>query len=313
MDCKFCSEVLRVEDCIKCASCNRTSHFQCVGLLEADFKKMLPMNKAKWKCPLCKSSNNLSNDAKSLLLMFDEKFNNLNSTIESFKTYVANEFKNITQTVKQWSERITDMEASINSVIKKIEYFDLEISKIDNLESKVNELKMTFQDIKESQSRSEQWVRRSNIQINGVPQKNGENLIQLIKALAEKANFPLSPDTDIDFITRIATKNDSSDGRPKPIILKMHSRYKKDDFLTSLRKLKNLKACDIGFSGRQNIIYFNDHLSTDNRALFNEAKRLAKQKGYNYCWVRNCTIMVRQKNDSPVIHITSKDCLKKIS
>lgn len=126
------------------------------------------------------------------------------------------------------------MEASINSVIKKIEYFDLEISKIDNLESKVNELKMTFQDIKESQSRSEQWVRRSNIQINGVPQKNGENLIQLIKALAEKANFSLSPDTDIDFLARITTKNDSSDGRPKPIISKMHSRYKKGDFLAKV-------------------------------------------------------------------------------
>ncbi|XP_045456531.1 uncharacterized protein LOC123666485 [Melitaea cinxia] len=205
------------------------------------------------------------------------------------------------------------MESSINSVFKRIGDFDLEISKIGHLESEVNELKVTLQDIKESQSKSEQWVRRSNIQINGVPQKNGENLIQLIKTLAEKANYTLSTDTDIDFITRIATKNNTSDGRPKPIILKMHSRYKKDDFLTSLRKLNNLKACDIGFTGRQDKIYFNDHLSTDNRALFNEAKRLAKEKGYNYCWVRNCTIMVRRKDDSPVIHITSKDCLKKLS
>lgn len=99
---------------------------------------------------------------------------------------------------------------------------------------------MAFNEVKENHSKNEQWVRRSNIQINGVPQKKGENLIQLIKILAEKANFPLSTDTDIDFITRVATKNDSNDSRPKPIILKLQARYKKDDFLTSLRKLKKL-------------------------------------------------------------------------
>ncbi|CAH0723443.1 unnamed protein product, partial [Brenthis ino] len=293
MDCKYCSEVLKGDECIKCVSCNRTSHFQCVGLSEADFKRMLPMNRAKWKCPICKTSNKSSNspqvfstDAKSLLLLFDERFNNLNTTIESFKTFITEEFRKVTETVKQWSEKITNMESSINSIIQRMNDFDLEISKIAHLESELKELQMSFNEIKENNSKSEQWVRRSNIQINGVPQKKGENLIQLIKILAEKANFPLSPDTDIDFITRIATKNDSSDSRPKPIILKLQARYKKDDFLTSLRKLKNLKACDMGFLGMQNRIYFNDHLSTKNKALFNEAKRLAKQKGYSYCWVQ---------------------------
>lgn len=124
MDCKYCSEVLKGDDCIKCVSCNRTSHFQCVGLSEADFKRMLPMNKAKWKCPICKTSNKSSNspqlfttDAKSLLLLFDERFNNLNTTIESFKTFITEEFRKVTETVKQWSEKITNMESSIKSVI----------------------------------------------------------------------------------------------------------------------------------------------------------------------------------------------------
>lgn len=99
--------------------------------------------------------------------------------------------------------------------------------------------------------------------------------------------------------------------KPKPIILKMQSRYKKDDFLVSLRKLKNITAGDIGFTGVTSRIYFNDHLSSRNRQLFQRAKLIAKEKNYAYCWVRNCTIMVRKTDKSPVLHITSEDSLKK--
>lgn len=152
----------------------------------------------------------------------------------------------------------------------------------------------------------------SNIQINGVPQKNGENLINVIKLLAEKCNYHLCPDTDVDFVTRVASKNDIDKTKPKPIILKMQARYKKDDFLTSLRKLGSIRARDIGFPGVQSQIYVNDHLSTRNKVLLREAKRKTKEQGYRYCWVRNCTIMVRKTDISPVLHISSDECLKKI-
>ncbi|OWR49283.1 zinc finger DNA binding protein [Danaus plexippus plexippus] len=260
---------------------------------------MLPMNKAKWKCPNCKISKKISQsspqeliasqphsilnvDANSLMSHFDERFNRLNSTIESFKTFITDELKKVTDTVKKWTERIVNIESSVKSVNERIDNF-------------------------------EQWVRFSNIQINGIPQKKGENLINIVKLLAERSNFKLCPDTDIDFVTRVATKNDLDIKKPKPIIVKMQARYKKDDFLSSLRKLGSIKASDIGFPGVQNQIYVNDHLSTCNKALLREPKRLSKEKGYVYCWVRNCTIMVRRTDNSPVLHITSEESLKKIS
>nr|XP_026500607.1 uncharacterized protein LOC113404074 [Vanessa tameamea] len=293
------------------------------------------MNKAKWKCPSCKQAkknNNISPitpnvanetnldlaqpysnlNTKSIIDHFDERFTYLNSSIESFKSFITNEFKKVTETVNEWTKKIKLVESSIDMVMDQVNNFDKEVTKIHNIELELNELKNSMKDLKDSHYKNEQWVRRSNIQISGVPQKKGENLIQLIKVLADKCNFPLNPLTDIDFITRVATKNDSNDIRPKPIILKMQARYKKDDFLSSLRKLKTIRACDIGFSGMQNQIYVNDHLSTRNKSLFNEAKRKSKEKGYLFCWVRNCTIMVRRTESSPVLHITSEDCLKKI-
>lgn len=339
MECKICSDLLKCEDTMKCATCLGFFHYSCAGLKDNDFKKMLPMNKARWKCSTCKllkkgnsntsprltavSSDNVcastsqlqphDNSVKSMIAYFDDRFNSLHSTMESFKSFITEEFRKLSETVSSWSTKISYIETSINSVVDRINDMDREISKIDNYRTELEELTLKFKELSENTIRNDQWVRRSNIQINGVPHKKGENLIQIVKNLASKCGFSINVDTDIDFVTRVAVKNDTADSKPRPIILKMQARYKKDDFLASVRKLKGLRACDIGFTGVINPIYANDHLSTYNKALLNEAKRRCKEKSYLYCWVRNCTVMVRKSDNSPVIHITSNECLKKIS
>ncbi|XP_050355676.1 uncharacterized protein LOC126776871 [Nymphalis io] len=308
MDCKHCSEIVRPEEMIRCTACQSMYHYSCVGINESDFKKILPMNKAKWKCPVCKISkkNNISPklnmisdkintnqaqiiDIKSLIAHFDERFNSLHYTMESFKSFITDEFKKLSESVTFWSTKINTIESSINSVVDRMNDLDKEVTKIENYETELVELKLKLRELSENTNRNEQWVRRSNIQINGIPQNKGENLVHIIKTLAEKSGYPINFNTDVDFVTRVAVRNDSSENKSRPIILKMQARYKKDDFLSSLRKLKNLKACDIGFSGRNNPIYINDHLSTYNKALLNEARRKCKEKSYLFCWVRNCT------------------------
>ncbi|CAH2215767.1 jg6620 [Pararge aegeria aegeria] len=85
--------------------------------------------------------------------------------------------------------------------------------------------------------KNEQWVRRSNIQINGIPKRKDENLVNVITNLAKKSGYKLDPARNIDFVTRIAVKNDVDNSYPKPIIIKLLSRYKKDDLLSCLRRL----------------------------------------------------------------------------
>ncbi|CAH2095142.1 unnamed protein product [Euphydryas editha] len=43
-----------------------------------------------------------------------------------------------------------------------------------------------------------------------------------------------------------------------------------------------------------------------------EIKKIAKEKCYQYVWVKKCCIMVRRTNSSPVMHITSLTDLKKM-
>lgn len=330
MDCGKCAEVLNSEALIKCNLCHGTFHYVCVGMNEMEFKKILPMNKIKWKCPSCKSgkknSNNSSTtarseyssshsiiniDANSIMEHIDTKFDALQLTIDSLKTDVNSQLMILSTKVSAWEARISGLVSTMSSVNEEISNLKDENVK---LKQELDDMRSNMNNISESNHRNEQWVRRSNIQINGVPEKKNENLLSLVKNLAVRCNFTINMDTDIDFVTRIAVKNDVDNKTPKPIILKMQSRYKKDDFLLSLRKLKNCTAGEIGISGTQSSkrIFFNDHLSARNKHLLREAKRLAKEKAYAYCWVKNCTVMVRRSDQSPIIHVTSIASLNKI-
>lgn len=280
MDCKQCSDVIKPEDTIKCTTCQGLFHYVCSGLKESDFKKMLPMNKARWKCHICKLSKKTnsnispklvgpesmqsqctpSSEIKSLIAHFDDRFNSLHTTMDSFKSFITEELRKLLETVSFWSTKITSIESSISSVVDRVNEMDKEVLKIQHIESELEEMRLKMNELSDSNRRNEQWVRRSNIQINGIPHKNGENLMQIVKNLSTKSGFVLNTESDIDFVTRIAVKNDTNDNKPRPIILKMQSRYKKDDFLSAIRKLKNLRACDIGFPGIKSNIYVNESL-----------------------------------------------------
>ncbi|VVC86691.1 unnamed protein product [Leptidea sinapis] len=212
---------------------------------------MLPMNKL---LQIKKKGNPITNtipessfqsisaqntDLKSMLAHFDDRFNSLNSTIESFKCFFTDEFRKLSETVTSWSSKITTMDSCINTIVDCINDLDKEVSKVNSYQIELNDLKQ---------------------KINELPSAIRRHLKK--RPVASKSGYCLNPDTDIDFVTRVAIKNDSVENKPRPIILKMQARYKKDDFLSSLRKIKNLKASDLGYAGVNTPIYANDHLST---------------------------------------------------
>ncbi|XP_063529580.1 uncharacterized protein LOC134740857 [Cydia strobilella] len=158
----------------------------------------------------------------------------------------------------------------------------------------------------------EQWARRSNIEIQGIPEAKNENLLDIFSNLTKMAGFPINVDTDIDFITRVAPMS-SDTKKTKAIVVRFLARYKKDDCLNRLRKLRDLKACDVGFAGNNSPIYFNDHLTKVNKLLLKDAKRIARDNGYKWVWVKVTVhfIMVRRNDTSAVINILSSEDLKK--
>lgn len=211
------------------------------------------------------------------------------------------------------AEMKNSIDTKLDELAGRMHTIESRVSALETCRTELDDVKKVIGDVINDSRRNEQWVRRSNIQINGVPETKGENLFGIVQSLAELSGFQVNVNTDIDFVTRIAVRNDSDSAKPKPIIVKLQARYKKDDFISSLRKFKIIKASDLGFANSSNRIYINDHLSSYNKYLLKVAKERANQKNYQYCWVRNCTVMVRRDERSPVLFITSEEALNKIT
>ncbi|CAG4942970.1 unnamed protein product [Parnassius apollo] len=151
---------------------------------------------------------------------------------------------------------------------------------MDVISADMAQLKTSVNKLEIENNTRDQWARRSNIEICGVPEKKNENLITIIEN-CKKAYIPFNASTDMDFVTRVASL--SKDKKmPKRIIVRFMSRYYKDEFLSKVRQLKNLKASDIGFSGNNSYVFFNDHLTSSNKLLLQKAKAKAKDCNYKF-------------------------------
>ncbi|XP_048487442.1 uncharacterized protein LOC125490951 [Plutella xylostella] len=224
----------------------------------------------------------------------------------------------ITSALATFKQEVDDLKASINIISD--DYAKLK-SSIQNMESKakVHEKKISVLDTLQHQTdilikqdnENQQWSRRSNIEIFGIPERKDENLLSVVQDLANRVDFPLDINRDVDFVTRVAS-SDKDNKKPKPIVLRLLARYKKDDFLAKLKKLKGLKGSDIGYTGNSGLIFFNDHLTKSNKSLLYMAKKRARELNYKYIYVKNCSIRVRFSDTSPVIVINSEVDLNKI-
>ncbi|CAK1598138.1 unnamed protein product [Parnassius mnemosyne] len=229
----------------------------------------------------------------------------------SFEHLLNAKFKKIEDEMEEVKKSVSFINNKYDEIKTQLVNQEKSLKSMDVISADMTQLKTTFNKLESENNTRDQWARRSNIEICGVPEKKNENLITIIENLAKKADISFNAPTDMDFVTRVASLS-KDNKKPKRIFVRFMSRYYKDEFLCKVRQLKNLKASDIGFSGNNSYVFFNDHLTTSNKLLLQKAKAKAKDCNYKFVWVKNCTIMVRQSNSSPVLHINSTNDLFKI-
>lgn len=242
--------------------------------------------------------------------IISSELNSLKSDLQVTIIPIQNELKAIKEEFLSLKHSLEFINNKFDDFNKRIDNCEINIKEFSNKCSEIGNLKTSL-DVIESENRSrEQWARRSNVEIYGIPEQKGENLFSILQSIANKTEFKLNIESDIDFVTRVAAKSDLIK-RSKPIIVRFLCRWKKDEFLAQVRKLK-LKCSDIGYTSKNNFIYFNDHLTSYNKSLLLSAKKIAREKNFSYVWVKNCAIMIRRNESSPVIHISKNSDLKKI-
>ncbi|CAK1595949.1 unnamed protein product [Parnassius mnemosyne] len=340
--CTRCDRDFR--DGVKCSVCQERFDFPCAGLTEAGYRRLGEDRRNNWRCTSCKdakapsplnlpSKNTLSKNTpsvKSLSLvdmeMIASELKSLSSQTNSLPTLIASvkaiqadvaDLKSIKadiEDLKLMKPEVADMrtslefvQCSVESLNSKITEINQEIQSLLKTKDDVVKLKQRLENFEDSMREFEQRSRMNNIEIKGVPMSPSENLFEIFSKLGDHINCVI-PKNQINYIARIPMRNDKLN---KTIIISVHNRYLKEDFVAAAKK-RTIVPADLGLRG-DNRIFFNDHLTLENKMLLNKAKKLAKERGFAYVWVKGCKIFARKNPTSHIITIKSEYDLKKFS
>ena len=154
----------------------------------------------------------------------------------------------------------------------------------------------------------EQYDRRQNLEFQGVPQTEKEDVTQIILDLSEKLEVSLKKD-DISIAHRLPQRQrpgrtrSSSIKRHPTIIIRFVSRLIRNQVYANRYKAKYIK--DFPVEGMEKL-YVNENLTQRRKKLLWQTKQAAKERDYDYFWTNNGQIYIRKDEESNKIHIKSE-------
>lgn len=138
-----------------------------------------------------------------------------------------------------------------------------------------------------------QYQRRNNILISGIPETTNENVYDIVCSVAAALDVQIGHG-DLDAVHRLPS---SKPEVPKQILAKIICRWKKEEMMTAKWHKKTLTTTDINLHGPTRNIYLNDHLTKFNESIAKRARDLKREGHIFSTWTRDCKVFVRKTKD----------------
>lgn len=307
--CKGCDSEFR--DGVQCSVCHYRYDFPCAGITEVGYRK-LGDRRATWRCASCKNPTSPHTVDLGDVMIELKRLSTITASlpqlvesVKSIHTELA-ELKNLKSELTDVKESISYMHNSVDTLSSKICNIEKEMQTLFKTREEVQQLQQRMDKLEGLVRDGERRSRMNNIEIKGVPMTQSENLFQIFAKLGEHIKCHI-PKEQINYITRIPMRNDKVN---KTIIVSVHNRYQKEDFVAIAKKCTIVPA-DLNLPGNSRI-FINDHLTLEDKLLLNKVKSLAKEKNFAYTWVKGCKIFVRKSSTTHVINIKTEADLKKL-
>lgn len=301
--CKCClKNITSKQTKIECNGCKSWFHGGCVDLSAEDISYYSSENEV-WRCITCTKERRRSMQAESELAKSDPKLTDVIALLQEMRLENKEQIKRLEtdlgKSVETCHEKIDEIKNTLQSQNKTLKAFEEKYSEIlqgnIRLQKKVNELEARLDD-------AEQYSRSNMMEINGIFERENEEVIDVVKAVGNYLNCPIT-DEMVDICHRVGQKGRE---RPRGIIVKFTRRTIKEDLLKKRRIKRNFNTKDIGITDRPaEVIYMNDSLTQRRRKILNEARAVKKEKGFQFLWVRNGNILLRTHEGARVTALTS--------
>lgn len=218
--------------------------------------------------------------------------NSLKQFISESLMDIKSQLRDVQESQNYISQQYEDFCAKLSSCLERVELMEKKVSKIDDLERRLEEL--------------EQRSRNCNVEISGLPESTKENPILAASAVGAALGIEHAKG---EIVTAHRVPSAKS---PKPLIVTLQHRGAQEKWLAAFRNKKPLTAKQVCNSWTSHPVYVNEHLAPHNRRLFGETKARAKECGYKYVWTRNARVFVRKEQGQSIIHIRHIEDIKKL-
>lgn len=298
-------------------------------MAEKDFRKILPMNKGKWKCPTCKVHQNIKvtsspSGSEIFPVDFERYMSHIDAKIDNFAIMFTEKIKNdikdiITSAIATEISAINNKIASISELEKSLEYHIAEHDRLKSItddqgrimkEMKTahDQLQRDFNSMKLQLGDMEQINRQCNVEIHNVPETKNENVLNIAANLASALSVPIPPE-QIRSAHRVAS---GVPGRPRNIVLQLATRRLRDDVVAAARVRRGLSSQSLQLPAPAQQIYVNEHLTLANKMLYAKVRDAKKQKGYDYVWIRSGKIYARKHSGDKFLVIRCEGDIAKM-
>ncbi|KAJ0169448.1 hypothetical protein K1T71_015035 [Dendrolimus kikuchii] len=324
--CAACGKFLSQTGAASCTGCPCMFHKVCVAIPE---NGTVPRN---WTCPECKKKIRKSDNSDTPVKgVCGTNSPPATASVPPVSTFSAEELqkhsfapapleedseiramrRELAEYMSEFRKEMCELRGSLAGILEQKEMV-AGSKEITELESKVTQLKLELND-------RDQETLLADLDIECLPEQNGENIIHTVSMLASKLGVTLE-NRDIVYAERvgsarpnIAASDSNEVGRQtRRVVVRLARRQLRDELLHAARVRRNFTTTDMGYGGPSQRVYVNERLTRANRLLFHRAREACRKHQWRYSWTKKGRIFVRQCEGRPAHCIRSDNDLSRV-
>lgn len=171
----------------------------------------------------------------------------------------------------------------------------------DTLNAEVGSLRQRLREL-------EQYTRRNNIEICGIPLTPSENILTIVKDVGATLDVDFN-ESQVSAAHRIPSYNKENS---QSIVVQFHSRITRDTWIRQFREKKSVSANQVNPVFPKQALYVNEHLSPQNKMILGKLQQKCRDVGYTYVWWRDGKFFVRRNPRDACKRINNLDKLNKL-
>lgn len=307
VSCGVCAQECS-ENAVKCGACEKSFHLSCI---KQEGVKTRTGNK-EWKCDECKKdlSSVSSNKSSASATVLTKEF--LVSVLEDFKREVFAEFKDHSSRFDKFENSLQFLSDQVDRSNKLIEGVKKEYTDVKKENSRIllenQQLKESVSDLKDRLRTLEQYSRRANLEISGVPETANENTLGLLQDIGKSIGQVVEAG-DVTAAHRVPSFNKK---RASSLVVQFLYRSQRDAWLSSYKRKKTLNASEVNHAFPNERVYINEHLSPENKQLLSQVKKRCRELNIKYVWTREGKCYVRRNEGEKSFKINNVEELSKV-